>query len=433
MEIKGTETIGTKNWPEEKKAMDAVEQIYDRLEEEQNKGFRADPKKIESIKADLDGAIEKANSLVEPNEYDRIVESNGGVGMNASTAEDQTLYFYSFPSNRIELWFLLESSRFLHPVLREFYKERDVVREERRMSTESSPLGKLVEQLLATAFTAHPYKTSPIGWSSDIEQLRRSEAEQFYKRYYTPGNMTIAIAGDVNPADAKRLAEKYFARLSKGPPPPRVRTVEPPQEGQKRVAVASAAQPFLVVGYKRPNQYSPDDAPLDVLSDVLSDGRTGIIYKDMVRDKRIALGAESGSTFPGGKYPSLFLFFLVPASGHSVEENEKAVDAIVDRIKKEKVDDASIQRVKTKLKAALIRKLDSNSGLAREMCFFEANFGDWRKIFTQLDDYNKVTADDVMRVAKVYLVENSRTVAYTYTPASADDKNRSSAPQGDAK
>src|SRR5215471_6233413 len=252
MAFKGTETIGTKNWPEEKKALDAVEQIYDRLEEEQNKGFRADPKKIESIKADLDGAIEKANSLVEPNEYDRIVESNGGVGMNASTAEDQTLYFYSFPSNRIELWFLLESSRFLHPVLREFYKERDVVREERRMSTESSPLGKLVEQLLATAFTAHPYKTSPIGWSSDIEQLRRTEAEQFYKRYYTPGNMTIAIAGDVNPAEAKRLAEKYFVRLPKAPPPPRVRTVEPPQEGQKRVAVASAAQPFLIVGYKRP-------------------------------------------------------------------------------------------------------------------------------------------------------------------------------------
>src|SRR6516162_9651854 len=310
MAFKGTETIGTKNWPEEKKALD----------------------------------------YVEPNEYDRIVESNGGVGMNANTAEDQTQYFYSFPSNRIELWFLLESSRFLNPVLREFYKERDVVREERRMSTESSPLGQLVEQLLATAFTAHPYKTSPIGWSSDIEQLRRTEAEQFYKRYYTPGNMTIAISGDVNPAEAKRLAEKYFARLPKAPPPPRVRTVEPPQEGQKRVAVASAAQPFLVVGYKRPNQYSPDDAPLDVLSDVLSDGRTGIIYKDMVRDKQIALGAESDANFPGGKYPSLFLFFVVSATGHSVEENEKAVDAIVDRIKKEKVDDASIQRVKTKLR-----------------------------------------------------------------------------------
>src|SRR5262252_6302572 len=158
MAFKGTETIGTKNWPEEKKALDAVEQIYDRLEEEQNKGFRSDPKKIEAIRADLDGAIEKANSYVEPNEFDRIVESNGGVGMNAGTSEDQTQYFYNFPSNRTELWFLLESSRFLNPVFREFYKERDVVREERRMSTESSPVGKLVEQMQAAAFTAHPYK-----------------------------------------------------------------------------------------------------------------------------------------------------------------------------------------------------------------------------------------------------------------------------------
>jgi predicted Zn-dependent peptidase len=422
MAFKGTETIGTKNWSEEKKALDAVEQIYDRLEEEQNKGFRSDPKKIEAIKADLEGAIEKANSYVEPNEYDRIVESNGGVGMNAGTAEDQTQYFYSFPSNRIELWFLLESSRFLNPVLREFYKERDVVLEERRMRTESSPVGQLLEQMLATAFTAHPYKTSPIGWSSDIQQLRRTEAEQFYKRYYTPGNMTIAIAGDVNPAEAKRLAEKYFARLPKGPPGPRVHTVEPPQVGEKRATVVSAAQPFLMVGYKRPNQYSPDDAPLDVLSDVLSDGRTGVIYKDMVRDKQIALEAGSDANFPGGKYPSLFLFFVVPATGHSVEENEKAVDAIIDRIKKEKVDDASIQRVKTKLRAALIRKLDSNSGLASELSSYEANFGDWRKIFTQLDDYNKVTADDVMRVAKTYLVENSRTVAYTYSPAQGGAK-----------
>ena len=419
MAFKGTEAIGTRNWPEERKALDAVEEIYDRLEAEQNRGFRADPKKIDSIKADLAGAIEKANSFVEPNEYDRIVESNGGVGMNAGTAEDQTTYFYSFPSNRLELWFLLESSRFEHPVFREFYKERDVVREERRMRTESSPLGKLVEQLLATAFSAHPYKTSPVGWASDIEQLRRTEAEQFYKRYYTPGNMTIGIAGDVNPAEARRLAEKYFARLPKGPAPPRVRTVEPPQEGQKRVAIASAAQPFLVVGYKRPNQYSPDDAPLDVLSDILSDGRTGIIYKEMVRDKQIALGAGSDATFPGGKYPSLFIFFVVPSSGHSVEENEKAVDAIVDRVKKEKVDAESIQRVKTKLRAALIHKLDNNSGLAQQLCSYEANFGDWRKLFTELDDYNKVTADDVMRVAKTYLEENSRTVAYTYTPTPA--------------
>ena len=422
MAFKGTETIGTKNWPEEKKALDAVEEAYDRLEAEQNKAFRADPKKIDALKSDLKGAIDKANSYVEPNEFDRIVESNGGVGMNANTAEDQTQFFYSFPSNRLELWFLLESSRFYRPVMREFYKERDVVREERRMRTESSPVGELVEELLATAFIAHPYKVSPIGWASDIETLRRTDAEQFFKRYYAPGNLTIAIAGDVNPAEAKRLAEKYFGRLPKGPTPPVVRTVEPEQPGEKRAAVESAAQPFLVMGYKRPNQYSKDDAALDVLSDILSDGRTGLIYKDMIRDKRMALGAESDATFPGGKYPSLFIFFVAPAQGHTVDENEKEIDAIIDRVKKEKVDSESLQRVKTKLRAALIRKLGSNSGLAQELTYYDANFGDWRKLFTELDDYNKVTADDVMRVAKTYLVKDSRTVAYTYAPAQEQAK-----------
>jgi predicted Zn-dependent peptidase len=422
MAFKGTNTIGTKNWPAEKKALDDVEAVYDRLEAEENKTFRADPKKIEAIEVELKAAIEKADTFVNENEFDRIVESNGGVGMNADTSEDHTEFFYSFPANKIELWFLLESDRFLHPVFREFYKERDVVREERRMRTESSPVGKLVEATQSTAFEAHPYKNPAVGWSSDIESFRRTEAEAFYKRYYTPGNITIAIAGDVNPAQAKLMAEKYFARLPKGPEPPRVRTVEPRQDGTKRLAVTSPAQPFLLMSYKRPDQYSKDDVALDVLNDILSDGRTGIIYKEMVRDKQIALGAESISSFPGGKYPSLFLFFVAPSAGHTVDENEKAIDEIIERLKKQPVEAEALQRVKTKLRAALIQKLDSNPGLASELATYQANFGDWRKLFTELDEYNQVTAEDVMRVAKTYLVESGRTVAYTIAPQKGDAK-----------
>lgn len=419
MAFKGTQTIGTKNWPVEKKALDYVEQVYDRLDQEQRKGFHADPKKIQTIQAELKEAIAKADSYVEENEYDRIVESNGGVGLNAGTAEDSTNYYYSFPSNRIELWFLLESERFLQPVFREFYKERDVVREERRMRVESSPQGKLVEMLLATAFAAHPYRVMPGGWASDIDNFRRTEAEAFYKIYYTANNITIGIAGDVNPASAKALAERYFGRLPKRPLPPLVRTVEPKQEGEKRVAVESAAQPFLTVAYKRPDQYSPDDATLDVLSDVLSGGRTGMIYKEMVRDKKIALGAGSQSTFPSGRYPSLFLFFVAPSSGHTVEEGEKNLYEIIERVKKQKIDAETLDRVKTKLRATLIRKLDNNAGLASELCSYYVAYGDWRKLFTELDEYNRITADDVQRVAKTYLVPSTRTVAYTYAPAPA--------------
>jgi predicted Zn-dependent peptidase len=417
MAFKGTPTIGTKNWPKEKAALAAIEVVYDKLDQEKNKGYRADPKKIEALQAQVKDAIATADSFVEENEYDRIVESNGGVGMNAGTGEDSTNYFYSFPENRIELWFYLESERFLHPVFREFYKERDVVREERRMRVESSPQGKLVEALLATAIEAHPYRVMPGGWASDIDNFRANEAELFYKKYYTPGNITIGIAGDVNPVEAKRMAEKYFGRLPKAPLPPMVRTVEPKQEGAKRVAVESPAQPFLAIAYKRPSQYDPDDAALDVLSDILSGGRTGLIYKELVRDKKIALGAGSQDTFPSGKYPSLFLFYIIPSTGHSMEENEKALYGIIEHVKKDKVDDATIARVRIKLRAGLIRKLDSNSGLASELCDYSANFGDWRKLFTQLQEYDKVTADDVQRVAQKYLIENTRTVAYTQAPA----------------
>jgi predicted Zn-dependent peptidase len=422
MAFKGTQTIGSKNWPEEKKALDAIEAVYDRLDQERRKGFRSDPKKIAALQDELKTAIAKADSFVDENAYDRIVESNGGVGMNASTAEDSTDYFYSFPSNRIELWFLLESERFLQPVFREFYKERDVVREERRMRVESSPQGKLVEALLATAFEAHPYRNMPGGWASDIDNFRRPEAEAFYKIYYTPNNITIGIAGDVNPAEARRMAERYFGRLPRGPLPPLVRTVEPKQEGEKRVAVASPAQPFLAIAYKRPDQYSPDDATLDVLSDVLSEGRTGILYKEMVRDKKIALAVGTQATFPSGKYPSLFLFYVVPSSGHGIEENEKALYAIIDRVKKEPVDAETLARVKIKLRAALIRKLADNAGLAAELCDYYAAYGDWRKLFTQIADYDKVTAADVQRAARKYLIEETKTVAYTYAPAEGAGK-----------
>jgi predicted Zn-dependent peptidase len=294
-------------------------------------------------------------------------------------------------------------------VFREFYKERDVVREERRQRVESSPQGKLVEALLATAYEAHPYRVMPGGWASDIDNFRRPEAEKFYKTYYTPANITIGIAGDVNPAEAKKLAEKYFGRLPAGALPPPVRTVE-------RVAVASPAQPFLAIAFKRPDQYSPDDAALDILNDVLSGGRTGILYKELVRDKKIALGAGSQDTFPSGKYPSLFLFYVIPNQGHSVEECEKAVNEIIERAKKEKPDAETLARVQTKLRAALIRKLDSNSGLASELCSYSVAHGDWRKLFTELEDYRKVTSDDVLRVAKTYLIDSTRTVAYTVAP-----------------
>ncbi len=413
MAFKGTETIGTTNWPEEKKAIAAIETAYDQLDAERNKGPKADPKKLQRLQEQVEAAIEHAQMYVIPNEYPRIIEENGGVGLNASTSYDSTEYFYSLPSNRLELWFLLESQRFIQPVFREFYKERDVVLEENRMRVESSPQGKLLEDFTATAFQAHPYRNPPGGWPSDIVNLRIPDAKKFFDKYYVPANITMAIVGDVNPAEARRLAERYFGPLQKRPLPPLVHTKEPLQDGPKRVLVDSPSQPLLVIGYKRPDEYDKDDPVFDITSEILSSGRTGLMYEDLVRDKKLALAAQAADTFPDGRYPNLFIFFVAPALGHTVDENEKALDDLLERFKAQKVDQETLARERTKARAAVIRRLDNNSGLASLLASYYASYGDWRKLFTTLDEYDKVTAEDVQRVAKEYFIPRNRTVSYT--------------------
>jgi predicted Zn-dependent peptidase len=413
MAFKGTEMIGSRNWAEEKVELAKVETVYDKLDAELAKGPQADQDAVRLMRTALRNEIDRASSYVVPNLYPRIIEENGGNGLNAQTGEDSTDYFYSLPANRIELWFLLEAGRFLKPVYRDFYKERDVVREERRMRTESDPQGKLVELFGATAIEAHPYRRPPVGWASDMENLRVADAEAFFAKYYVASNMTIAIVGDVKPADVRALATKYFGTLPQRPLPPRVITVEPAQEGPKLAEVKSASQPIEIIGYKRPSQYDKDDAVFDVIAGILSSGRTGLLYKDLVVKKQIALGVGADATYPGGKYPGLFILITYPALGKTLDENEKAIDEIIQGLKTKQVDAATLQRVKTKTRAGLIRSLDNNSGLASLLASSYGNYGNWRKPFTDLDDIDKVTAADVQRVVTKYFTSDNRTVAKT--------------------
>jgi predicted Zn-dependent peptidase len=416
MAFKGTAAIGSRNWPLEKEAMETIEKAYDALQNERNKGLHADKAKVKQLAARLQQTIEDADKYVVPNLYTRVIEENGGTGLNAQTSNDSTVFFYKLPSNRIELWFLLESQRFYAPVFREFYKERSVVREERRMSTESNPQGLLVEAFTASAFEAHPYHNPPVGWATDIENLRVGDALEFFKKYYVPSNLSVTIVGDIDPKEARRLAEKYFGVIPAGNNPPPVHTTEPIQSGERRVGVESTSQPIEIIGYKRPDQLSNDDTVLEVLAQILSSGRTGLIYKELVTDKKLALEAGADSSFPASKYPHLFLLYIVPNQDKSLDDCEKPLFDILERLKTQKVDDAALQRVKTKLRADLISKLDGNAELASQLNAYYEAYGDWRKLFTELDDIDKVTADDVMRAAKKYLIPETRTVA-RLTPA----------------
>jgi predicted Zn-dependent peptidase len=414
MAFKGTETIGTKNYAQEKLALDNIEKAYDAVNAAKAKG--ADKASVEKLEKALKDAIEKANSFVDSEVFTKALQEQGAVGLNAGTSMDSTVYFMSMPSNRMELWMMLEAARFKTSVYREFYKERDVVREEYRMRIESSPIGKLINVLLATAFVAHPYRIGPAGLPDDIETYRVADARDFRKKYYTPANITVVCAGDVNPQEVRRMAERYFGAIPAGPKPPLVKISEPPQEGEKRAVVETPSQPFVAVGFKRPAQDHPDDPVFDVINGLLSTGRTSMFYRDLVQEKKIALQTESAPAFPGSKYQNLFILFSVPNQGKTIEENEKGMLDILEKLKKEKADPAALDRIKTIVRAGLVRSLDSNLGMAQNLASAHVNFGSWKKLFQSIDDINKVTADDVQRVAKQYFVTKNKTTVYTVQP-----------------
>src|SRR5207253_3155154 len=288
MAFKGTDKIGTRDYADEKVALENVEKAYHAYDRERRREVGRNDKKVAELEKVWKDAIAAADKYVVEEEFGEIVEREGGVGLNAFTDSDESAYLYSFPSNRIELWAYLESERFLHPVMREFYKERDVVFEERRMRTDSEPTGRLFEQFLGVAFLAHPYGRPVVGWPSDLQSFSATDAQHYFDTYYVPSNMVVAVVGDLNAAEVLPALEAYFGRLPARSKPEPLRTVEPPQNAEREVILREASQPFYVEGYHKPSAHDPDDAIYDVIQDLMSSGRTSRLYRSLVRDKKIA-------------------------------------------------------------------------------------------------------------------------------------------------
>jgi len=415
MAFKGTKTIGTNDYEAEAKVLVRIDELYDAIKAEQRKGEKADQARLEELQAQFKEAQQEAQKYLVHDEYEEVYKLAGSAGFNAYTSWDATQYILSLPSNKVELWMLIESDRFCNPVIREFYKEKNVVMEERRLSIETRPQGRLIEEFLAVAYKAHPYGIHVIGHMSDIQTITRPEAEAFFKKYYGPGNLTIAIVGDVNPEKIRVLAERYFARIPGGPKPEPVETVEPPQIGERRVAVEDPAQPFVLIGYHKPGINHPDNAVFDAITDIIGMGRTSRLYKSLVKEKRISVAASGFQGLPGNKYPGLFLFYAMPAKGHTNQECEQAIYEEIEKLRAELVTPEELEKAKTRARAGLIRQLDSNSGLAEQITFYEVVTGDWRNLFTQLDQIEKVTAEDIRRVAKEYFTKKNRTVGVIET------------------
>ncbi len=422
--FKGTTEIGTKDYAAEKVALEKVEAANDAYEAEYLKPVGRDDKKLAELKKAFLAAQADAEQYVVPNQFTQVAEANGAHDLNAETGLDDTQYFWSMPENRLELWAWMESDRLADTVPREFYKERDVVMEERRMRVDSDPIGRLIEQFTATAYVAHNYGRSSIGWPSEVAQINATEAMAFHKKYYAGGNVVVAVVGDVDAKTAMPMLEKYFGRVPAGPKPEEMTTIEPKQFAEKSVIIREQTQPFYIEGYHRPSYHDPDDAVYDAISDIMSNGRVSRLYRSLVEQQQIAAEAEGFSPFPGEKYPSLFAFYAVPLPGHTPPEMRDAIHKEIEKLKTADVTDAELQMYKTRARADLLRGLADNQGLANSLAEYQTRYGDWRELFLQLDRVDKVTKADIRRVANQVFVPSNRTSAEIDTePAAPAAKN----------
>ncbi len=409
MAFKGTRTLGTKDYARERPLLDELDRLNGEIEARRAAG--ADASDLQRLRKAFKEAQERADQLVVGNEMSLLYQRHGAVGLNASTGKDITRYVVSLPANRLPLWAAIESDRMARPVLREFYKERAVVMEERRLRTDDSPNGLLYEVFAAAAFQAHPYGFPTIGWASDIQALTPAATERFFRTYYRPANATIAIVGDIHPPDVLALIEQTFGAIPPSPVQPPVITAEPEQRGERRVEVEFDAEPIMLIGYHKPAIGHPDDFIFDVIESVLSEGVTSRLYHRIVREKRLAtaIGADAG--FPGVVAPNLFVISAAPLAPHTTAEVEAAVYEELERLKAEPVSAQELEKVLNNLDASLVRALRSNSGLAGQLAYFQTVAKDWRYVLKAREKIAAVTPQDIQRVARVYFTKTNRTVA----------------------
>jgi predicted Zn-dependent peptidase len=421
MMFKGTHTIGTKDIEKDIQLNLELDRVRGEIRKEQRELERkarlglienpADPTVRSPRHKELLESFNKLNQqqkdLLVKNEFDRIYTSAGAAGMNAGTNEDYTVYFISVPSNKLELWYWMESDRLANPVFREFYAERDVVHEERRMRVDSTPTGLQLEQFDAMFWKSSPYGWPVIGWPSDLEGITREEALAFFNTNYAPNNITAALVGDVDLPQAKSLAEKYFGRLKRGDREPEpVRTDEEPQYAAQRMIAYAYTNPELRIRFHTVPDGHKDEYALAVIGFLMND-RTGRLYRSLVLEQQVANGAAAGQS--GMLYEGYFEFRAVVKPGKKLEELEEAIYREIMKLQNEPVPERELQKVKNQLAASNFRRLQSDFALMYQLLIAEAWRG-WRSLNEDPAKLQAVTAADIQQVAKKYFAPSQRSV-----------------------
>lgn len=419
MLFKGTESIGTTDVEAERRLFARADSVHEELLSLRAREGMGSADSVTAaalqarrlaLRSELDAVEDSARSYVDSNAFDRILSRAGARGLNATTTSESTSYFVELPANRAELFFALEADRMANPVFREFYTERDVVMEERRMRVETSPGGALYEAHLDAAYSVHPYGQPVVGYRSDLETLGRDDVARYYRDFYGPNNAVLAVVGDIDLDEVEGWARGYLGSIPAGRQPPPVFAREPEQRGERRVEVLWDAEPSLRIGWHVPSTLHPDAPALAVLSSVLTGGRTSRLHRRLVTDEQVASAVYS-SMGPGNLYPRLFQVEATPLHPTRTVDLEEIIYEEIRRLAAEEPTEEEVERVRNQIAAAEVRRLQSNFGLALQLADSESLFGDWRTTFRSTERLRGVTPEDVQRVAAEYFRPENRTVA----------------------
>lgn len=411
MMFKGTRRFGTLDHEAEKPVLDRIDRLASEMRREQallrTAYGQGNPQRVATLRSQIADLEKGLKRLAVSDELWGIYQRHGGTSLNASTGWDSTQYYVQLPVNRFRLWALLESDRLTSPVFREFYSERDVVREERRLRTETSPMGMLFEQFMATLHDGSPYGNPVVGWPSDLETISREYLLAYFGHYYAPSNLVAVVIGDLDEAEVRQGMAETFGRIPRRPDPRPVFTRDIPPVGERRVEVVHPARPQVLIGYPGPAPGHPDQYALQVLSGILSMGRTSRLHLNPVQT---GLAQEASADVYMRALDNLFVGHVVPQAPHAPARVEAAFEAEIRRLAEAPPEAWEMEKVRKNLEADFVRSLDFPLGLAGALARAEAFRGTWRN-FDERARYLAVTGTDVQRVAREYLTRERRTVA----------------------
>jgi predicted Zn-dependent peptidase len=423
MLFKGTENVGTTNFQKEKKYYALMKTTGSELDmvNLEIRNLESDGKTIPTdlserqkrLKRRLSHIIEKQSEYIVKAEDNFIYEQNGQVGFNAYTSHDVTNYQIKLPSNRIEIWAKMESDRLKNPIFREYYTERDVIMEERKMRIENRGMGILREKYLQSAFIGSPYGRPVIGYDTNIPFLDINETETFFRTYYTPDNMVIAIVGDLEFSETESLIQKYFGDLT---PSKHYRKEQRIQEkfnsGERRVSFKHPGGSSLIIGFNKPNFFKKESHAFEFVDYLLTKGATSRLYKKLVIDKKLCTGVSAWASDPGERYSNLFSVFFTLNNDTNPKEVEDLFFEEIEKLKSGEISDDELQKIKNKSTASFLREVDSNASLADGLSFYELVYGNWEELFLSYDGFNSVTKEEISSVVSKYFVKENMTIGH---------------------